>query len=736
MEKVTAQQRKTIQKAKHVGRKQREEVYHRPVKISQSIRERSEANDLSERIMLEMPPAGKKWVPFAKLGFEKETSPTEVSEASNDDSDRIDLSAPLSGYAFADLPLSQYTLNGLKANRFIRMTDIQSKAIPHALAGRDVMGQAKTGSGKTLAFVLPVLEILFRLSWGTMDGLGALVISPTRELATQIFEVITTVGRHHSNLSAGCLVGGKKTSVEARIVDQLNIVVACPGRLQQHMDESAQWNADNLQILVVDEADRLLDRSFIGDLQTALSQLPPPGKRQTLLFSATLESSAKQTEVVGLKSPEVITVDTDGRGIRSVAPTPTALIQHYVVVPLQRKIDTLFSFLRTHPHKKIMVFVATRKQADFLYEIMRTIKAGPAVLKTRGKMSFQKRLDAFAEFRDRQRAVCMICTDICARGVDMPKVDWVVQYDCPVSVDDYVHRVGRTARYGAGGQSLLILLPSEMVFLEYLEKRYMQPVQLSINKDKARSIESKLQSMMAADSSGYIKKLAQGAFRNYLRSVMEAGNPQLFKIEALELEPFALSLGFASAPEAIVQELKERSSSKAIGERVDDGKEIKAKNKFLDMIRQIREEKKKHTQKREKRRGEEADKEKPGADDDEEDDDFFSVKLGKQTHDLIADGHGDACGPEKSTPTVEIDEEMERKELEVLKEKMEQARRKERGLVFRSDGTAKVKGMASLILYIARYICICVRLHVISKRKIYIFAVIASLCAVPGGRDV
>lgn len=159
---------------------------------------------------------------------------------------------------FDDFPLSNYTKQALKNAKFTHLTVIQRAAMSHALMGRDVLGAAKTGSGKTLAFLIPTIEKLYRLKWNVYDGLGALIISPTRELALQIFEELRVVGARH-DFSAGLLIGGKNVEDEASRVGMMNILVATPGRLLQHMDESPDFNADNLQILVLDEADRILD---------------------------------------------------------------------------------------------------------------------------------------------------------------------------------------------------------------------------------------------------------------------------------------------------------------------------------------------------------------------------------------------------------------------------------------------------------------------------------------------
>lgn len=185
---------------------------------------------------------------------------------------------------FSDLPLCQATAAGLESSHFKKMTDIQSRAIPLALKGKDILGAARTGSGKTLAFLIPVLDNLYRHRWTELDGLGALIISPTRELALQIFEVLRKIGRHHS-FSAGLVIGGRSLREERERLGKMNILVCTPGRMLQHMDQTATFDVGNLQMLVLDEADRIMDMGFQHSVDAIIEHLPC--QRQTLLFSAT-----------------------------------------------------------------------------------------------------------------------------------------------------------------------------------------------------------------------------------------------------------------------------------------------------------------------------------------------------------------------------------------------------------------------------------------------------------------
>ncbi|KAI8335247.1 P-loop containing nucleoside triphosphate hydrolase protein [Choanephora cucurbitarum] len=411
------------------------------------------------------------------------------------------------------------------------MTEIQRKGIPLALAKRDVLGAAKTGSGKTLSFLIPVLEILFRQQWNVADGLGALIISPTRELAVQIFEVLKKI--------AGLIIGGKEFKVEQERISRMNILVCTPGRLLQHMDQSVGFSYDNLQMLVLDEADRIMDMGFQNTMNAILENLPR--SRQTLMFSATQTRSVKDLARLSLKDPEYVAVHE-----KAEHSTPKTLSQHYVVAELHKKLDVLFSFIKTHLKNKTIVFLSSCKQARFVYESFCKLQPGVPVMHLHGKQKQTKRVEIFRKFTSSQHAV-LLCTDIAARGLDFPAVDWVLQLDCPEDADTYIHRVGRTARFDADGHALLIMVPSEVEgMLEELKKKRVPIEEIKIRTSKQQSIQKQLQSFCFQNPE--IKYLAQRAFVAYMRSVYLQRNKKVFDVTALPAEEFAHSLGLAGAP--------------------------------------------------------------------------------------------------------------------------------------------------------------------------------------------
>lgn len=408
--------------------------------------------------------------------------------------------------------------------------------MPLALKGSDILGAAKTGSGKTLAFIIPVLEKLYRAQWTEFDGLGALIISPTRELAAQIFEVLRKVGRYH-NFSAGLVIGGKSLKEEAERLSKMNILVCTPGRMLQHLDQTAGFDVDNLQILVLDEADRIMDMGFQHAVDALVDHLP--STRQTLLFSATQSKKISDLARLSLKDPEYVSVHEES--------TPKNLQQHYIVTPLHEKLDTLFGFIKANLKSKIIVFFSSGKQVRFAYEGMRHLQPGIPLLHLLGKQKQLHRMEITKRFADANASV-LFATDVVARGVDFPAVDWVVQVDCPEDVDTYIHRVGRTARYERDGKAVLFLEPSEEAgMLKRLELKKVPINKITVKESKKKSIKDQLQSMCFSNPD--LKYLGQKAFISYVRSIYLQKDKEVFKFNKLDLDAYAASLGLPGAPQ-------------------------------------------------------------------------------------------------------------------------------------------------------------------------------------------
>ena len=445
---------------------------------------------------------------------------------------------------FGDLPISKRTLKGLEDAHFIEMTDIQKCALPVALSGLDVLATAKTGSGKTLAFLIPILELLIREKWSIFDGLGALVLSPTRELALQTFEVLRKIGKHHG-LSAGLVIGGKDLRSEQNAISRMNILVATPGRLLQHMDQTSIFDWSSLRILVLDEADRILDLGFKQTIDAILEELPKE-KRQTMLFSATQTKEIAALARLSLKDPVTMSIHSAEQHA-----TPDRLIQKYLVCPLNEKLDRLYSFIKGNLHGKIIVFLSSCKQVRFVFEAFCKLQPGIPLMHLYGKQKQTKRMAIFNDFCKRPAAACLFATDVAARGLDFPAIEWVIQVDCPEDVETYIHRVGRTARLDQPGNALLFLLPSEEQAMLKLLIEAKVPIAPMYGSGKTlpppkRPIQGQLQALCSQDPE--IKYLAQKALISYVRSVFIHGNKEIFKVADLPIDKFAHSLGLASTP--------------------------------------------------------------------------------------------------------------------------------------------------------------------------------------------
>lgn len=446
------------------------------------------------------------------------------------------------------------------------------------------MAAAKTGSGKTLAFLIPVLEKLYHARWTNYDGLGALIISPTRELAVQIFDVLRKIGRYH-DFSAGLVIGGKSLKEEAERIDRMNILVCTPGRMLQHLDQRFGFNVDDLQILVLDEADRIMDMGFQSAVDGLVEHLPKD--RQTLLFSATQSKKVSDLARLSLKDPEYVSVHEAAE-----VATPNFLQQFYIVTPLPEKLDTLFGFIKESLKTKIIVFLSSGKQVRFVYETFRQLQPGIPLLHMHGRQKQEARMQVTQRFTSAKHA-CLFATDVVARGVDFPAVDWVVQLDCPEDVDTYIHRVGRTARYQSKGRAVMFLDPSEEGgMLKRLEQKKIPIQRINVKENKKKSIKNQLQSICFKQPD--VKYLGQKAFVTYVRSIYLHKDKDIFDMDKLDLDGYATSLGLPGAPQIKMQKGQDMKkiknaprmqlSSGSEDEDDDDRKKTKGKDEVRTKV--------------------------------------------------------------------------------------------------------------------------------------------------------
>ncbi|VDD74146.1 unnamed protein product [Mesocestoides corti] len=452
------------------------------------------------------------------------------------------------------MPLSEPTLKGLSAGSFTKPTAVQKKSLKYALMGKDIIVEAKTGSGKTLAFVIPILECIYTEKITAFDGPVAVVLTPTRELAKQIFSVFDRVGKFH-NFTMLDVMGGKTRTdkrQEWQRAAKANILIGTPGRFAQHQQQNPTLDMSNLRILVLDEVDRLLDPTFRNDLLAITDNLTTD--RQCLLFSATLSKTRDQLSCLNLKSPVFISTNTT-----TLAATPAHLIQFYSVVPLDKKLDYLWTFLQSHCKKKIIVFFSTQKQVRFVHDLFLQMRPYFTVMQLRGNMLQSKRFKIYEKFSQTPRGAVLFATNVAERGLDFPEVDWVVQFDCPKQLDDYIHRVGRTARAEHVGRAITFLLPSEVKLVELLAQRNVILRQQQFPESRIRPVVSTRAPAILA-SQPELATSARAAFTAYLRDYCHvpkgstsAQQPvslkSVFQPSELPIDEFAASLGLPLTPE-------------------------------------------------------------------------------------------------------------------------------------------------------------------------------------------
>jgi ATP-dependent RNA helicase DDX10/DBP4 len=289
------------------------------------------------------------------------------------------------------------------------------------------------------------------------------------------------------------------------------------------------------KVLVIDEADRVLDLGFRDAMNAILAALPSED-RQTMLYSATQTQSVRQLAKLSLRDPQYIAVHEAQSSV-----TPSALKQHFMMVEATVKYDVLWSFIKTHLKSKVLIFQATCKQVRFTYEMFRKLRPGTPLMHMHGNMNQQKRMAIYYEFCEKPEAT-LIATDLAARGLDFPSVDWVVQADCPDDAETYIHRVGRTARYRAKGNALLLLLPSEAAMVPLLRNKKVPIKKTLVNPDTLMTVSRNFAGFLAEDPN--LKFLAQKAFVGYVRSVYLQSNKEVFSVEQLPGPTQFPSIGF------------------------------------------------------------------------------------------------------------------------------------------------------------------------------------------------
>jgi ATP-dependent RNA helicase DDX18/HAS1 len=440
---------------------------------------------------------------------------------------------------FEDAGLSEPTMKAIKEMGFTKMTKVQAKTIPPLLAGRDVLGAAKTGSGKTLAFLIPAIEMLYSLKFKPRNGTGVIVVSPTRELTLQIFGVARELMAHHTQ-TFGIVIGGANRRQEAeKLAKGVNLLIATPGRLLDHLQNTQGFVFKNLKALVIDEADRILEIGFEEEMKQIIKILPKD-ERQSMLFSATQTTKVEDLARISLRpGPLYINVVPE-----TEVSTADGLEQGYVVCDSDKRFLLLFSFLKRHTKKKIIVFLSSCNCVKYFGELLNYIDL--PVLDLHGKQKQQKRTNTFFEFCNAKQGI-LICTDVAARGLDIPAVDWIIQFDPPDDPRDYIHRVGRTARGTAGkGKSLMFLTPNELGFLRYLKAANVPLNEYDFPSNKIANIQSQLTKLIK--SNYWLHQSAKDGYRSYLQAYSSHHLKTVYQIDKLDLVKVAKSFGFDVPP--------------------------------------------------------------------------------------------------------------------------------------------------------------------------------------------
>jgi ATP-dependent RNA helicase DDX47/RRP3 len=333
-------------------------------------------------------------------------------------------------------------------------TKIQLEAIPWALKGRDIIGLAQTGSGKTAAFALPILHNLFQ----NPQPFFACIMSPTRELAIQIAKHFEALGAI-INVKCVVTVGGIDLMAQAvALAKKPHILVGTPGRILYHLEHTKGFHLRNLKYLVLDEADRLLNMDFEDEINKILTIIPK--ERHTYLFSATMTTKVEKLQRASLMNPVRIEVSSKYQTVDS-------LIQHYLFIPAKYKDCYLVFLLNEFSGNSIIIFTATRKETQRLSLMLRNLGFG--ALPLHGQLTQTKRLAALNKFTSGQRTI-LVTTDVCSRGLDIPIVDIVINYDIPTHSKDYIHRVGRTARGERSGRAINLVTQYDVELYQRIEQ--------------------------------------------------------------------------------------------------------------------------------------------------------------------------------------------------------------------------------------------------------------------------
>ncbi len=366
---------------------------------------------------------------------------------------------------FKELGLSAPLLKAVEEKGYTTPSPIQEKAIPIILEGKDVLASAQTGTGKTAGFTLPILQIIAETKNPKYRPIRALVLTPTRELAAQVYENVREYSKY-VNIKSTVIFGGVKPKAQiATLRNGVDVLVATPGRLLDLHNQKA-LSLNRTDILILDEADRMLDMGFLRDIKKVISFLP--SKRQNLLFSATFSKEIKQLAQGILRNPVMVEAAPENS-------TAEMVVQKVYRVPKSKKASFVTQLISEGNWNQVLMFTRTKHGANNLTK--KLIKKGISAAAIHGNKSQGARTKALREFKQNEIRV-LVATDIAARGLDIPLLPHVINYELPNVPEDYVHRIGRTGRAGASGEAISLVANEEVEYVRGIEKLLKQKLQI------------------------------------------------------------------------------------------------------------------------------------------------------------------------------------------------------------------------------------------------------------------
>lgn len=500
----------------------------------------------------------------------------------------------------------------LEKMNFKTPTQIQSTAIPAILnaqkSDNDVVMVAQTGSGKTLAYLLPLFSFLMNLPRriDRTSGVFAVILAPTRELATQIFQVCEEICRCCHYIVPGLVIGGeKKKSEKARLRKGVNILIGTPGRMADHVDNTVNLNFRKTEFVVLDEGDRLIDLGFEETLTQILAKIPQ--SRTTVLCSATMNTQASRLKTLALSEPiswvreqkrdasEANGNSTDGNAVEN---TPGQLVQKISIVPAKLRLVTLAAKLRAvrNRSKRAVVFFSCTDSVDFHYQVFTKYQPSESpVFRLHGSMTQQQRTETLSEFLKSGKGGVLLTTDVASRGLDAP-VDEVIEYDPPFTIEDHLHRAGRTARAGRRGEALLFLLPAEQDYENKVREAHSSAIRTETYQsilqrgfgfgdwmDKVTSWQLEVEKAVVKDTDG-IGELAKKAFTAHVRAYTTHSSAErsIFNLRELHLGHLAKAFALREAPKAITNAAGSGGNNSSSSSSAPKKKKVSARQAMME----------------------------------------------------------------------------------------------------------------------------------------------------------